>query len=82
MSSLQDFSEPLQTDAPCDSPREFSSQFSQVDLNRDPLPTLMFSAHWEALDVMTIRPVPVLKFFDSVIFLMMNMHVFLFFPVF
>ena len=53
----QDFSEPLQTNVPCDSPEvKFSSQSSQVDLKRDPLPKLMFSAPWEALVVMSISP--------------------------
>ena len=42
---------------PCDSPEvKFSSQSSQVDLKRDPLPKLMFFAHWEALVVMSISP--------------------------
>lgn len=47
---------------------EFSSQCSQVDLNRDPLPERMFHAHWETLDVMIFRLLPVLKSFDSRIF--------------
>lgn len=47
---------------------EFSRQFAQVDLNRETSPQTNVLAHWEALDVMTIRLLPMLKFFESLIF--------------